>query len=632
MSTDSPAAVLVDGSGVALAVQDGVALPASTPGIVSAGVDGSGNVQFIKTDTAGKVIVDGSGVTQPVSATSLPLPTGASTETTVLGIKTGTDKLSAKTSDYDTGAGTDTVALLGIALPANGGAVAGGTATNPVRTDPTGTTAQPITDNGGSLTVDGTVAVSSVGGTVTVQDGGNVISIDDAGGSLTVDGTVGVSGTVAISASSLPLPTGASTETTLLGVKTGTDKLSAKTLDYDTGVGTDTIALLGLALPASGGAVAGGTATNPVRVDVTGTTAQPITDNGGNISIDDGGNSITVDGTVAVSGTVAISASALPLPTGASTESTLGDIKTGTNKLSAKTSDYDTGAGTDTVAMLGIALPASGGAVAGGTATNPLKVDPTGTTAQPITDNGGNISIDDGGNSITVDGSVTVSGTVTANIGSVATLALDATLTAGTAKAIIRGGAKGGTAAADVTSTAEGADHQAVDVQLYHGGTAINPQTTRALTSSDVVTIQATNTALPVTDNAGSLTVDSPQLPSALGQTTMAASMSVTIASNQSAISVSSSVATSTTGTTSTVASSASSVNLLALNASRKGAMIVNDSTSVLYVKFGTTASTTDYTVRMMPNDYYEVPFNFTGRIDGIWSSANGNARLTEMT
>jgi hypothetical protein len=41
-----------------------------------------------------------------------------------------------------------------------------GIAAAPVRTDPTGTTAQPVTDNGGSLTVDGTVSIS---GTVTVD-------------------------------------------------------------------------------------------------------------------------------------------------------------------------------------------------------------------------------------------------------------------------------------------------------------------------------------------------------------------------------------------------------------------------------------------------------------------------------
>jgi len=42
--------------------------------------------------------------------------------------------------------------------------------------------------------------------------------------------------------------------------------------------------------------------------------------------------------------------------------------------------------------------------------------------------------------------------------------ALDATLTGGTQKAIVRGGAKGATAAADVTSTANGVDHQGADI------------------------------------------------------------------------------------------------------------------------------------------------------------------------
>jgi hypothetical protein len=41
------------------------------------------------------------------------------------------------------------------------------------------------------------------------------VPVSDGGGALTVDGTVGVSGTVAVSAVSLPLPTGAATETTL---------------------------------------------------------------------------------------------------------------------------------------------------------------------------------------------------------------------------------------------------------------------------------------------------------------------------------------------------------------------------------------------------------------------------------
>jgi hypothetical protein len=95
-------------------------------------------------------------------------------------------------------------------------------------------------------------------------------------------------------------------------------------------------------------------------------------------------------------------------------------------------------------------------------------------------------------------GTQAVSGTVTANAGTnlnTSALALDASLTGGTQKAINRGGAKGATSASDVTSTAQGADHQALDVQLYHGSAAVNPQTIRALTSADVVTAQPGNTA-----------------------------------------------------------------------------------------------------------------------------------------
>jgi hypothetical protein len=89
---------------------------------------------------------------------------------------------------------------------------------------------------------------------------------------------------------------------------------------------------------------------------------------------------------------------------------------------------------------------------------------------------------------------------------------------------------------------------------------------------------------------------------------------------------------TSATGTTSSVASSATNVTILASNTSRKGAIIYNDSTKILYLKLGTTASATDYTTQLAKDAYYEVPFNYTGRIDGLWASANGNARVTELT
>jgi hypothetical protein len=126
------------------------------------------------------------------------------------------------------------------------------------------------------------------------------------------------------------------------------------------------------------------TITNVVHVD----------DNSSTLSIDDGGGSITIDGSVSVSGAV-------------DTELT--------------TADLDTGAGTDTRAVVGLVLAESGGGLLVGSA-HPMPVHDNGTTISiddaggsitidgtvTITDGSGAISIDDNGGSITVDGSVTV--------------------------------------------------------------------------------------------------------------------------------------------------------------------------------------------------------------------------------
>jgi hypothetical protein len=79
------------------------------------------------------------------------------------------------------------------------------------------------------------------------------------------------------------------------------------------------------------------------------------------------------------------------------------------------------------------------------------------------------------------------------------------------------------------------------------------------------------------------------------------------------------------------VAGSATSVTLFASNAAARSRIIHNDSTAALYVKFGATASTTSYTVRMDADAYYEFPAPlYTGVVDGIWASAAGSARTTE--
>jgi hypothetical protein len=80
------------------------------------------------------------------------------------------------------------------------------------------------------------------------------------------------------------------------------------------------------------------------------------------------------------------------------------------------------------------------------------------------------------------------------------------------------------------------------------------------------------------------------------------------------------------------IESSDTSVQLLASNAGRRGAYFFNDSTSIAYLKLGTTAATNSYTVKMAAGSYYELPYPcYTGRIDCIWASANGVMALTEI-
>lgn len=65
--------------------------------------------------------------------------------------------------DYDTSGSTQQQGTVGIVLPASGGPVAGGTSTNPIRTDPTGTTTQPVSDTGIGATGDAAATAGSTG-------------------------------------------------------------------------------------------------------------------------------------------------------------------------------------------------------------------------------------------------------------------------------------------------------------------------------------------------------------------------------------------------------------------------------------------------------------------------------------
>jgi hypothetical protein len=70
---------------------------------------------------------------------------------------------------------------------------------------------------------------------------------------------------------------------------------------------------------------------------------------------------------------------------------------------------------------------------------------------------------------------------------------------------------------------------------------------------------------------------------------------------------------------------------LLAHNINRFGATVYNYSTANMYLKLGTGASPTCFTALLRSGDYYETPFNYTGQIDGYWTSATGTAHITEV-
>jgi len=64
----------------------------------------------------------------------------------------------------------------------------------------------------------------------------------------------------------------------------------------------------------------------------------------------------------------------------------------------------------------------------------------------------------------------------------------------------------------------------------------------------------------------------------------------------------------------------------------RLGCTIFNSGPGTLHVLLGTaTASTSVFTARLSAGDYYEVPFNYTGLIGGIFATA-GTAEVTTLS
>lgn len=82
------------------------------------------------------------------------------------------------------------------------------------------------------------------------------------------------------------------------------------------------------------------------------------------------------------------------------------------------------------------------------------------------------------------------------------------------------------------------------------------------------------------------------------------------------------------------VAFSATNVTILSSNTAREMAMLYNDVDRAAYVKLGATATTSSFTVKLLPGAYYELPLPcYTGIIDALWDAGGtGSMRITEIS
>lgn len=179
--------------------------------------------------------------------------------------------------------------------------------------------------------------------------------------------------------------------------------------------------------------------------------------------------------------------------------------------------------------------------------------------------------------------------------------------------------------------------------------------------------------AIPISDNAGSITVDGTvaatqsgtwnitnvsgtiSLPTgAATESTLSTLNGKVTACNTGAVTISTALPAGTnnigdvdvltlpdvaiknysTSAVTSVVSAAVSTSILASNANRRMAIMVNDTDKSVYVKLGATASTTSFSYKLSPGQILELPIPiYTGAIDAIWeTSPTGSMRVTEIT
>ena len=233
----------------------------------------------------------------------------------------------------------------------------------------------------------GDVTINNTGGgsAVNIQDGGNVISIDDAGGSITVDGTVSLSTATLNALESITVQNGAGGSA--VNIQDGGNSITVDgAVTANAGTGNFTIIQPTASnLNATIGNGAGGSAVN----------------------IQDGGNSITVDANNLDVRDLVFASDKVDV-----TNSTVALDSATLNALESITVQNGSGGSAVNIQDGGNSITVDGTVTANAGTGNFNVIQATASNLNATIGNGSGssaVNIQDGGNSITVDGTVTIS-------------------------------------------------------------------------------------------------------------------------------------------------------------------------------------------------------------------------------
>jgi hypothetical protein len=316
----------------------------------------------LSVNASGALKVDGSAVTQPVSGTfwqtTQPVSLASTTITGTVAVTQSGSWTVGQSGNWSVrmqdGAGNALTSVvrgvqqaLSIQLiDGSGNQIGIGTA--PLRVDPTGTTTQPVS---------GTVGATQ-SGNWTSRVVGNAGGIVDAAQNAAAPANEVVVGGV-YNSSAPTITSGNASQLQL-------DASGNLNVNIKAGAGSGgTASTFGSSFPSTGTAIgakdSGGTLMQPMNLDASGNLKVNVAAGGAS-----GGTSSSFGAAIPGTGTAA-------------------GFSDGTNMQLGHVFDLDTGAGFEWNQGVVLRKAASGGSVVFGTSTDPIRIDPTGTTAQPVT-------------------------------------------------------------------------------------------------------------------------------------------------------------------------------------------------------------------------------------------------------